>query len=98
MDYCIVALPKGKGEVIGKIVQDDLISRQTIVIREASSLGKEGEGTYLMIEGSAEAVNKAIELIGADGKKLAGSEAEELYEAIKKAEDDVAEGLGLMFG
>ncbi len=98
MEYQIIKLPKGSSAVLGKLVQDDLISRQTIAVRDTISLGLDGEDTIVMIEGSPEALKKAIEIVGDDGSLIEGRDKEEVFNKIKTAEDEVAEGLGLMFG
>lgn len=98
MEYEVIRLPKGRSAVLGKIVQDDLVSRQTIAVRDAESVGLEGEDTIILIEGSNEALSKAKEILGEDGSLLVNSEKKVVYDRIKEAEDNVAEGLGLMFG
>jgi hypothetical protein len=98
MEYQIIKLPKGSSAVLGKLVQDDLISRQTIAVRDTVALGLDGEDTIVMIEGSPEALDKAIEIVGDDGSLIEGSDKEEVFNKIKAAEDEVAAGLGLMFG
>jgi hypothetical protein len=98
MEYEIIRLPKGKSAVLGKIVQDDLVSRQTIAVRDTASVGLDGEDTIILIEGSEESLSKAKEILGEDGSLLDSKEKKDVYERIKEAEDNVAEGLGLMFG
>lgn len=98
MDYVIIMIPRDKGAALGRIVQDDLVSRQTLNIREAKGLGMPGDETYVLIEGTEPSLKKAVELVGADGKEIRPPERERIREALKKAEDEVAEGLGLMFG
>jgi len=98
MDYEILRLPKGKSAVLGKIVQDDLISRQTIAVRDSVSLGLEGEDTLILIEGAEDALSRLKELVGEEGTFIQGDERSGIYKKIKEDEDSVAEGLGLMFG
>ncbi|MGA1847728.1 MAG: hypothetical protein ACMUHB_00175 [Thermoplasmatota archaeon] len=98
MDFEIIKLPKGKSAVLGKIVQDDLVSRQTIVVRDMVSLNLEGEDTLVLIEGSKEALEKAMEIVGDEGTSLSGEEKQKIHKIIMDAEENVAEGLGLMFG
>ncbi|MBN1390635.1 MAG: hypothetical protein JXA22_08340 [Candidatus Thermoplasmatota archaeon] len=98
MDFEIIKLPKGKSAVLGKIVQDDLVSRQTIAVRDTDSLGMKGEFTIILIEGSEPALRRVLEIVGEEGTILKGQEKEETYKKIKDDEDNVAEGLGLMFG
>ena len=98
MDFEIIRLPKGSSAVLGKIVQDDLVSRQTIAVRDTASVGLEGEDTIILIEGSRDALEKAKEILADDGSLLVDNEKKDVYDKIKEAEDNVAEGLGLMFG
>jgi len=98
MDFIIVAIPKDKGAVLGRLVQDDLISRQTLNIREAKGLGIDKDETYVLIEGSEAALKKAVEVVSTDATVVPSPAKEEIRELLKKAEDEVAEGLGLMFG
>ncbi|MGA1793256.1 MAG: hypothetical protein ACMUHM_04845 [Thermoplasmatota archaeon] len=98
MEYEIIRLPKGKSSVLGKIVQDDLISRQTIAVRDAVSLGLEGEDTLILIEGADNALARLKEILGEEGSFVASEEKADIYRKIKEDEDNVAEGLGLMFG
>lgn len=98
MDFEIIRLTKGSSAVIGKLVQDDLISRQTIVVRDTGSLGLEGDETIILIEGAPEALAKAKDILGESGSLLGGEEKDQVHHKIKEAEDSAAEGLGLMFG
>lgn len=97
MDYVIVKIPKEKSTVLGKIVQDDLVSRQTIAVREGEGLGIESKDTFVLVEGSKEALDKVEEIIGEDAELINGDEKEDIYGRIKEAEEKVAEGLGMMF-
>lgn len=98
MDFVIIAIPRDKGAVLGKLVQDDLVSRQTLNIREAKGLGIEKDETYVLIEGSEAALKRAVEVVGQDASVVASPAKEEIRDLLKKAEDEVAEGLGMMFG
>ncbi|MGA1820663.1 MAG: hypothetical protein ACMUHU_06615 [Thermoplasmatota archaeon] len=98
MEYEIIRLPKGKSAVLGKIVQDDLISRQTIAVRDSVSLGLPGEDTLILIEGADNALARLKEIIGEEGSFITGEEKAEIHRKIKDDEDNVAEGLGMMFG
>ena len=98
MDSIIICIPRDKGALLGKLVNDDLISRQTIAVREASGIGKETDDTYIMIEGSDESLKKAKDIAGEDAALIEGNEKDEIRERIQKAEEQVAEGLGFMFG
>ena len=86
----------GENEKIRKIYQDDIIGRQTIVKRDARSLGIEGNALYLLFEGSEEAIERARELIG--DYEMRGEEAKKIYDRIKEAEDAASAGMGAIFG
>ncbi len=80
------------------MLQDDVISRQSIVIREANSLEIKGAVSYLKIEGSAEGLKRAEELAKELGlKKLPDKKAKKLDEKIKEQEDSAATGMGMIF-
>jgi len=98
MEYIILKLPKGKSALLGKILQDDSVSRQTIAVRDAISLGYKGDETYILIEGAVDALKKAETIMGTEGESLQGEKKEDVRTKIKEAEDNVAEGLGFMFG
>ena len=90
-----------KSEDIGKIntlVKDDLIGRQSILTRDASSLDMSGEVSYVKIEGSNEGLNRAKELAKElKFKKLDDNKAKKVDEKIKEQEDSAASGMGMIF-
>ena len=90
-----------KSEDIGKIntlVKDDLIGRQSILTRDASSLDMSGEVSYVKIEGSDKGLNRAKELAKElKFKKLDNKKAKKVDEKIKEQEDSAASGMGMIF-
>ena len=76
----------------------DLVTRQSIAIRDATSLGLRGEGRLVLVEGSEAALTAAGELFKAFAKKLEGADAEAAYRAFKSQDEDVASGIGFIFG
>ncbi|MEM5871415.1 MAG: hypothetical protein QW051_00925 [Candidatus Aenigmatarchaeota archaeon] len=80
------------------IYKDDLVSRQSITIREAKVLGFKKEGYYLEIEGSEEAIKRAEEILGDLVKKVDKNEEKEVLEKISEQENSAAEGFGVLFG
>jgi len=78
-----------KSENVGKInslAKDDLVSRQSILTRDASSLD--------MDEGLKRAKELAKEL---KFKKLGEKKAKKVDEKIKEQEDSAASGMGMIF-
>jgi len=98
MTYVIFEVKKENSGKINTIIKDDLVSRQSIITRDASSLDMKGEATYLKIEGSEEALKKAEELAKGLGlKKLDGKQAKGVNEKIEVQDDSAASGMGMIF-
>jgi len=84
---------------INKIIKDDLISRQSILTRDAKSLGLDDEVSYLKIEGSEDGLKRSEELAKEhEIKKLDKKKAEEINKKIQEEEDSAANGMGMIFG
>ena len=78
-------------ELLGK---DDLTSRQSMYVRTAVSLSIKSDNTYIILDGSADALKKADELL----KSLA-TKAKNKDEILKKfdaIENASAEGFGFL--
>ena len=86
---------KAKGDAV---LQDDLVSRQSITVREGRALGFPDLGFVYRIEGADPAIARADELFKGIGAKLDAGKAKAVYDAIKSQEDDVASGIGMIFG
>ena len=98
MPYVIFELKSVEAGKINTIIKDDLVSRQSIVIRDANSLDVKKEVSYLKVEGSAEGVKRAEELAKELGiSKLPEKKAKKLDEKIKEQEDSAATGMGMIF-
>ncbi|HKZ64277.1 MAG TPA: hypothetical protein VJ400_07535 [Thermoplasmata archaeon] len=80
------------------VLQDDVVSRQSIAVREGRALGFPDHGLLYLIEGAESVLARAEELFRGFGSKLAPEPARAVYEAIKSQEDDVASGIGMIFG
>ena len=133
--YAIFSVKKGNIGKADEILKDDIVSRQSIAIRDASALDIDSENRYILIEGNKDAIKRAEELFkgieeklaekeigeGVEiepeeelpeapvekaeelpkkeiGKKLPEKKAKEIYDKIKKEEENVAEGVGFVFG
>ena len=90
-----------KTENVGKInslVKDDLISRQSILTRDASSLDIKGDVFYVKIECSDEGLKRAKKLAKEqEFKKLDVKKAKKINEKIKEQEESAASGMGMIF-
>ncbi len=98
MTYIIFEVKKEESGKINTVVKDDLVSRQSITTRDASSLDIDGEATYLKIEGSNDALKKAKKLAKEEGlKKLSEKQAKDINDKIKAQDDSAASGMGMIF-
>lgn len=66
--YAIFSVKKGNIGKADEILKDDIVSRQSIAIRDASALGIDSENRYILIEGNEQAIKRAEELF--KGKKV----------------------------
>ncbi len=98
MSYVIFSVDKSQVSKVNQILRDDMVSRQSIVMRDASALNIEKDVRYVLIEGTDEAIKKAEDLFAEVGKKEDDEEAKNIYNKIKSEESDAAEGVGLIFG
>ena len=80
------------------MLQDDIVNRQSIVIRDANSLGIKEPVSYLKVEGSVEGLKRAEELAKELGMtKLKVKDAQKIDAKIKEQEDSAATGMGMIF-
>jgi len=100
MEHVIFEIEKDKAEGISLIEKDDLVSRQSIMIRDSKSLGIEGDSIYVKIDGSEEAVKQAEKIAKENelGKKLNEEESKPIMDRIEEEEESASEGMGFIFG
>jgi hypothetical protein len=98
MAYVIFEVKSAEAGKIQTMLQDDVVNRQSIVIRDANSLEMKGAVSYLKIEGSAEGLKRAEELAKELGlKKIPDKKAKKIDDKIKEQEDSAATGMGMIF-
>lgn len=98
MTHVIFEVKKEDTGKINKLIKDDLISRQSVLTRDSSSLDLKGDTSYVKIEGSEEGLKRAEELAKELGfKKLNKKKAKEINEKIEEQEDSAASGMGMIF-
>jgi Ni,Fe-hydrogenase maturation factor len=98
MAYVIFEVKSAEAGKIQTILQDDIVNRQSIVIRDANSLDIKEAVSYLKVEGSAEGLKRAEELAKELGMtKLKEKKAKKIEEKIKEQEDSAATGMGMIF-
>ena len=96
--YAIYKIKKEDIKKSEDVLRDDIVSRQSITIRDASSISIDGDCRYILIEGKDEGIKRAEELFKDIGEKETEEKAIEIYNKLKTQEDEVAEGVGFVFG
>jgi hypothetical protein len=97
MAWTLFSVPTTKRTELDAVLKDDRVSRQSQKVREASAMGGPSGATYVLVEGAADAVKHAEELLTPIGTRLPISEAEALYLRFKDEEDAASAGMGLFF-
>ena len=98
MTYVIFEVKSENVGEIDKMIKDDLVSRQSILTRDSSSLDIKEDVFYVKIEGSEEGLKKAKELAKElEFKKLDKKKAEKINKKIEEQEDSAASGMGMIF-
>lgn len=98
MAYVIFEVKSEDAGKINELIKDDLVSRQSILTRDSSSLDLKGNFLYLKIEGGEEGLKRAKKLAKElNLKKLDGKKAKEIDKKIKEQEDSAASGIGMIF-
>jgi len=98
MSYVIFKIKSEDAGKINTIIKDDLVSRQSILTRDSSSLNIDGNFLFLKIEGSEEGLKKATDIAKElEINKLDKKDAEEVNNKIAEQEDSAASGMGMIF-
>jgi hypothetical protein len=86
------------GQAKNKVYGDELVSKQSITIRDNAAIGMKKEGYYLLIEGEQAAIRHAKGMLKGLADELSGKECEQVLAAIEQQESSAAEGFGAIFG
>lgn len=98
MSYMIFEVKREGTRKIDQVIRDDIISRQSITVRDASSLDIKKDITFVKIEGSNEAIKRAETLFKEIGvKKIGKKDADLVNEKIASQDDSAAKGMGMIF-
>ncbi len=81
-----------------ELLEDDLVSRQSITLRDPAALGLDLEGLLVVIEGEVAAVERFEKIAGEGVEKLKAEDAERTIGLLKQEEQEAAEGVGFLFG
>lgn len=97
MAWTLYSVPSAKRLELDALLRDDQLSRQSQKLREASALGGPADRVYVLLEGSADAMKRADELLGKVGDRLPTADGEALYRKFKDEEESASAGMGLFF-
>jgi len=91
-----------------KLMKDDLVSRASIIFKEAKAIDESKEGYYCYISGTDDQCKKALGMIKAKNPKtgeefiyaeeVSGKEKNKVIEKIKEEQDRASEAFGGIFG
>jgi len=95
--YRIFRLAPAQADLVNLLTADDLVSRQSLTVRDAKSLGLKGDDRYILVEGSDAALARAVELLKGT-LPLKGAEADDVYRRFQSQDEQAASGMGLIFG
>lgn len=77
------------------LLSDDLASRANIILKDASTMGK--DGFYIRILGNEEQYKRALELAKDLAKEVTGEEKEKLLELMKREDEEMLSGFSGIF-
>ena len=98
MSYVIFEVKSENMGKINQMLKDDVVSRQSILMRDASSLGMDRQVAFLKIEGSEAGLKRAKELAKElEFTKLDQKKAEDINKKIMEQEESAADGMGMIF-
>ena len=95
--YRVFRLTPAQADQVNVLTADDVVSRQSVTVRDAKSLGLKGDDRYVVVEGSDAALGRAVELLKGI-TPLKGAEAEDVYRRFRAQDEQAASGMGLIFG
>lgn len=96
--YIVFEVPKDKTGLADRALKDNIVSRQSITVRDAKTLEVDKDAQFILIDGSEEAIEKAKELFKEIGKELPEAEARPVFDKIKAQDEAAASGVGMIFG
>jgi hypothetical protein len=97
MAHVVIGVKKDCASKVPEMLKDDLVSRQSIVTRDAAALDMKSDLHLVVIEGSEPAVARAKEIFKDLGEPLPEKEAAEVLRKIKEQEEKASMGVGMIF-
>lgn len=96
--YQCYFIPSESRSLVDIIKEDDVIGRQTIIVKDAQNFSFQEAGVILILEGTKEPLEKAESILGSKATKLDTKKSDEIYKKIKEEEEQADQGMGFLFG
>jgi uncharacterized protein YaaR (DUF327 family) len=98
MDWIVFVKKENAKKVEEILKNDEIASKQSIKIRDAKSLGFDEDGSFLLIDGTEEGIEKCKELVKEFIEEIEKERLEEAKKKIMDEEEKAMEGFGNIFG
>jgi uncharacterized protein YaaR (DUF327 family) len=98
MDWIVFVKKENAKKVEEILKNDEIASKQSIKIRDAKSLGFDEDGSFLLIDGTEEGIEKCKELVKEFIEEIEKERLEEAKRKIMDEEEKAMEGFGNIFG
>lgn len=96
MPFQVYRFPTALRAKLEEALGDDILSRQSLVIRDSRHFGTPGDWVYLFVEGEQKGITRADAVLLEFGERA--PDAATLHQLLKDEEDAAAGGLGSIFG
>lgn len=96
MPFRVYRFPSAKRADMEAALGDDILSRQSLTVRDARHFGVPGEWVFLFVEGEEKGMLRADAVLLEIGERAPDGEV--LHQMLKDEEDAAASGLGSVFG
>lgn len=96
MPFQVYRFPTASRAKLDEALGDDILSRQSLTIRDARHFGVPGDFVYLFVEGTEAGIFRADAVLLEFGERAPNGDV--LYQMLKAEEDEAASGLGSVFG
>jgi hypothetical protein len=97
MAHVVIGVKKEFVSKVPELLKDDLVSRQSIVTRDAAALDMKSELHLVVIEGNEQGVARAREIFKDIGEPIPEKDALEVLQKIKEQEEKASVGVGMIF-
>ena len=93
----IYRLSKSDRKVYDQLIADDVVGRQTVILKDSSPFIPNSDDLLIVYEGSEEAFKRLEQTFGSGLKRLDKREEERVYRDIKDEDSRAEGGMGFLF-